>query len=1003
MDKERTVNIPGVVNVILPMSGNSPKEARFHSLLFTRLKDYIDENQTPFAEPTIEQDVEGREADIFIQSHANGSLVIEVKRDDIFPRRKDVIKQARDYADDLGADFFATCNSESFFLFNYQGQIDPSEVPYFSLKLTNKTVKEIVPEILGTVSTLYDRGELPRQTERDRVVNLLHSFHASIWPAYKYESQQSYQSNEKFINQFDEWVQENDYAHLPIEEQHEIAAKQYAYLLTNKILFYEVVREKTPDDISTVSGDSLEPLTGVTTIDYLDEHIRRKFNSIVTEIDYEPIFNNDSSLFENFPENKKTKKDIHSLVDDIENISIGEIDEDLLGGIYEELIPKGERKALGQFYTPPKIAETIVKWSIPGSTETKDGGDISRILDPASGSGTFSVEGYQENNRMSQGSTHQQLIENIISIDINRFPLHLTALNLASQNINEKTDMIHAYHDSFFNFDPDTNFLQDSRIDDSQKSESEEEMGLFDAVVGNPPYIRHENLYPDKEHFRQHLKTFGTQNRTTYYDGSKRLSKKCDAYIYFVTHATQFLREGGRLGYIIPTKWMMTKYGDSFQTFLHDHFKIQAVVGFSARAFEDALVDTALLLIERCEDETERHKNTTRFVRIKDKMEPKDIVDTAEYNFNLEDDDELILRNRPNYRIVAVTQSSLEKRESSKIAHYLKAPQDLIELSENQKMVSLDNLAEVSYGNKTGANDFFFLSEDDLDTWPINERFYRPALKSYRDVQGYTVTGEDTDLYILDVHDYVEEIQRDTKGLASNADLTERVKNSLSRDGYDILAEYVEHGEQEGYHERATLKSREVWFDMGDLEPPQLVHPYGIDERVIVASNDDGLIPSNRVQCINVKADVDSDVFAGYLNSTVHSALLEFWGRNEGGGSLEIMTYELEEIPVANLEDMEKGQQKEISEAYRALANEQKGAQTRLDSAVLKAIGSDLDPETLQEMRDAVTTNRVQGAKETDVLVGDLDQFDEVGTRSFRRGEVDDGRDDGNNSSLTDF
>ncbi len=981
-------------------------EARFHSLLYTRLKDYIDENQTPFDEPVTEQDVNGRKADIFIPSPANGSLVIEVKRDDVFPRRKEVIKQARDYAEDLGADLFATCNSESFFIFNYSGQIDPAEIPYYSLKLTDKSLQEYIPDILTAVSNLYSKGQLPRQTERDRVVNLLHSFHSSIWPAYKHEAKRAYDSNEQFINDFDTWVYENDYAGLDEEEQFELAAKQHAYLLTNKVLFYEVVRERTPDEISTLSGHALDPLTGVTTVDYLDEHIRKKFNSIVEEIDYRPIFENDSSLFENFPENKKTKRDIQSLVEDIENIAIGAIDEDLVGGVYEELIPQDERKALGQFYTPPKIAETIARWCVQDKSENlgiNDNDDTARILDPASGSGTFSVEAYKHLENTSISESHQDLINHIISIDVNRFPLHLTALNLASQNISKKTDTIHAYHDSFFNFDPDTNFLQDSRIDDRPEGESEQQMGKFDAAIGNPPYIRHENLYPNKEHFRKHLKTFGRSDRTTYYDGSKSLSKKCDAYIYFVTHATQFLRDGGRLGYIIPTKWMMTRYGNSFQTFLYDHYKVHAIVGFSARAFEDALVDTALLLIEKCDDETKRRSTTTKFVRIKNKMKPEDIVDTVDFGFHVENDDEMIVRNRPNYRIVAVTQPSLEDRESSKVAHYLKAPQDLIELSENQNMVSLDNLADVTYGNKTGANDFFFLKKDDLDTWPLDERFYRPALKSYRDVGGQIVTEEETDLYILDVHDYVEEIKQDTQGLASNADITQRVKEALEHDGYSVLAEYIEHGEQQGYHERSTLKARNVWFDMGELNPPELVHPYGINERVDVALNEDDLIPSNRVQCINVDTLVNSEVFAGYLNSTVHAALLEFWGRNEGGGSLEIMTYELGEIPVANIPNISESEEKDIIAAYRDLTNGKENAQVRLDNAVLEAIGANLDPIKLKEMREAVTQNRVQSAKEANVLVKNVDEFDEIGTRSFRRGTEDDNRDDGKNSSLGDF
>lgn len=988
------------------MAENYHKEARFHSILYTRLKDYIEENDTPFEEPVIEQDVEGREADIYIPSPANGSLVIEVKRDNVFPRRKEVIKQARDYAEDLNADLFATCNSESFFLFNYTGEINPSDIPYHSLKLADKPLNDYIPEILSAVSTLYSEGQLPKQSERDRIVNLLHSFHSSIWPAYKHEASRSYESNEQFINDFDKWVQENDYTNLDKDKQFELAAKQHAYLLTNKVLFYEVVREKTPDKIPTLSGHALEPLTGVTTVDYLDEHIRRKFDSIIKEIDYEPIFENDSSLFQNFPENQKTKRDLHSLVNDIEGIAIGEIDEDLLGGIYEELIPEKERKALGQFYTPPKIAETIVRWCVEGNDkppESRDDDRISRILDPASGSGTFSVEAYQRLADVFRSSTHQDIIDNIISVDINRFPLHLTALNLASQKISKKTDTIHAYHDSFFNFDPDTRFLQSSRIDSQSAEESEEEIGKFDAVIGNPPYIRHENLYPDKEHFRNHLKTFGNENQTTYYDGSKSLSKKCDAYIYFVTHATQFLREGGRLGYIIPTKWMMTRYGDSFQTFLFDHYKVHAIVGFSARAFEDALVDTALLLIERCSDKTQRQNTTTKFVRIKDEMEPRDIVDTVDFEFNVGDDDEMIVRNRPNYRVVAVAQSSLKERESSKIAHYLKAPQDLIELSENQSMVQLKKLAKVSYGNKTGANDFFFISRDDLDTWPLDDRFYRPALKSYRDVDGYTVTEEDTDLFILDVHSYIEEIKQDTQGLAANADLTERVKKAIKRDGYNTLRRYIEHGEQEGYNDRSTLKAREVWFDMGDLSPPELVHPYGINERVAVALNEDNLVPSNRVQCINIESSVDSDALAGYLNSTVHAALLEFWGRNEGGGSLEIMTYELEEIPVANIPELEESQKREIKNAYRGLVEDNEDAQTELDSAVLNAIGADISPEKLQEMREAVTQTRVQGAKEANVLVGKLDQFDEIGTHSFRRGTENNCCDGNKNTSLDDF
>jgi hypothetical protein len=40
---------------------------------------------------------------------------------------------------------------------------------------------------------------------------------------------------------------------------------------------------------------------------------------------------------------------------------------------------------------------------------------------------------------------------------------------------------------------------------------------------------------------------------------------------------------------------------------------------------------------------------------------------------------------------------------------------------------------------------------------------------------------------------------------------------------------------------------------------------------------------SNAIDCINLDDDVDETVMMGVLNSTAHKALLECWGRAEGG------------------------------------------------------------------------------------------------------------------------
>lgn len=87
---------------------NIAQEAEFHSVLFTRLKDYIGSSDTEFEQPIAEKSVDSGFADIYVPNPLNADLVIEVKRDDIYPRDGDVIRQARNYADDFGTEFFAT-------------------------------------------------------------------------------------------------------------------------------------------------------------------------------------------------------------------------------------------------------------------------------------------------------------------------------------------------------------------------------------------------------------------------------------------------------------------------------------------------------------------------------------------------------------------------------------------------------------------------------------------------------------------------------------------------------------------------------------------------------------------------------------------------------------------------------------------------------------------------------------------------------------------------------
>ena len=79
------------------------------------------------------------------------------------------------------------------------------------------------------------------------------------------------------------------------------------------------------------------------------------------------------------------------------------------------------------------------------------------------------------------------------------------------------------------------------------------ERGGFDAVIGNPPYVRQEGLGEFKGYFQKHYKV---------YHGT------ADLYAYFVERGVSLLQEGGIFSYIVANKWLRANYGLPLRTWL---------------------------------------------------------------------------------------------------------------------------------------------------------------------------------------------------------------------------------------------------------------------------------------------------------------------------------------------------------------------------------------------------------------------------------------------------
>ncbi len=92
----------------------------------------------------------------------------------------------------------------------------------------------------------------------------------------------------------------------------------------------------------------------------------------------------------------------------------------------------------------------------------------------------------------------------------------------------------------------------------------------FDAVIGNPPYIRQEKLAPAT---KAALRAFQS------YDAS------ADLYVYFIELAHRLVREGGRYCLVVPTKWLTAAYARPLRRFLDHERSVEAIDELDPAAF----------------------------------------------------------------------------------------------------------------------------------------------------------------------------------------------------------------------------------------------------------------------------------------------------------------------------------------------------------------------------------------------------------------------------------
>ncbi|MCY2995817.1 MAG: Eco57I restriction-modification methylase domain-containing protein [Planctomycetota bacterium] len=101
--------------------------------------------------------------------------------------------------------------------------------------------------------------------------------------------------------------------------------------------------------------------------------------------------------------------------------------------------------------------------------------------------------------------------------------------------------------------------------------------GGFDAVIGNPPYVRQESLGEIKSYLKRQYKSF---------------ESTADLYVYFVEKSIGLLREGGFFSFIVSSSFLRTNFGRGLRSFVQQSAAVLELVDFGGLPVFSAAKDT---------------------------------------------------------------------------------------------------------------------------------------------------------------------------------------------------------------------------------------------------------------------------------------------------------------------------------------------------------------------------------------------------------------------------
>jgi len=274
------------------------------------------------------------------------------------------------------------------------------------------------------------------------------------------------------------------------------------------------------------------------------------------------------------------------IIKELEHISLLESSKDILSDAFEIFVSKMLKDEGGQFFTPPNIAKFMVNYLDPE--------EDSKVLDPACGHGGFLLETKELLwSKIDNEQKKVKIISNLYGIDKDLFlaricKLYLEILSSGKSNV----------------------FCEDSLDINSYRDQAKKVIknNYFDSILTNPPFgakIPINNKKILNEYEFGHL----WKNIDGNWQKQEKIVKQQPPQILFIERCVQLLKDGGKLGIVLPEGIFGNPSDRYIWDFLKSNGKILGIISLDQNTFQPYTCNkTSILFFQKLKDIPKNYK-----------------------------------------------------------------------------------------------------------------------------------------------------------------------------------------------------------------------------------------------------------------------------------------------------------------------------------------------------------------------------------------------------------